>query len=116
MAVSTQLFNNRVIVNGNVGNREFKNTTGGDVVGDLDIEIKLDKPGQVRLTLFSHSGDDYTSYLDNMQRNGVGITYQREFNTFKEFFNSLFMTKKKREALAETPQPEREVKSMTITE
>ena len=37
-------------------------------------------------------------------------------NTFKEFFNSLFMTKKKREALAETPQPEREVKSMTITE
>ena len=116
VAVSTQLFNNRVIVNGNVGNREFKNTTGGDVVGDLDIEIKLDKPGQVRLTLFSHSGDDYTSYLDNMQRNGVGITYQREFNTFKEFFNSLFMTKKKREALAETPQPEREVKSMTITE
>ena len=91
VAVSTELFNNRVIVNGAIGNRQWHNSTATDeVVGDLDIEIKLDKPGAVRLNLFSHSADMYTSYLDNSQRNGIGIAYQKEFNTFKEFFQNLF--------------------------
>lgn len=97
VAVSTQLFNNRVIVNGNVGNREYaksSSSSDGDVVGNLDIEIKLDKSGQLRLNLFSHSADDYTTYLDNTQRNGVGIAYQREFNTLKEFFRNLFTGRK----------------------
>lgn len=102
VAVSTQLFNNRVIVNGNVGNREYANSSSseGDVVGNLDIEIKLDKSGQLRLNLFSHSSDDYTSYLDNTQRNGIGIAYQREFNNFKEFIRNLFSGRKKREQRA----------------
>ena len=103
VAVSTQLFNNRVIVNGNVGNREYaksSSSSDGDVVGNLDIEIKLDKSGQLRLNLFSHSADDYTTYLDNTQRNGVGIAYQREFNTLKEFFRNLFTGRKKREQRA----------------
>ena len=115
VAVSTQLFNNRVIVNGNVGNRDYRNSAGADVVGDLDIEIKLDKPGQVRLNLFSHSADDYTSYLDNTQRNGVGITYQREFNTFKEFFRSLFMTRKKREQMSRSAPQDRDLHHMMIS-
>ena len=68
--------------------------------GNLDIEIKLDKSGQLRLNLFSHSADDYTTYLDNTQRNGVGIAYQREFNTLKEFFRNLFTGRKKREQRA----------------
>ena len=97
VAVSTQLFNNRVVVNGNVGNREYGNSTEGDVVGDIDIEIKLDKPGQLRLNLFSHSADDYTNYLDNTQRSGVGIAYQKEFDTLTEFFRDLFRGRRQRE-------------------
>ena len=117
VAVSTQLFNNRVIVNGNVGNRDNRYSAGADVVGDLDIEIKLDKPGQVRLNLFSHSADDYTTYLDNTQRNGVGVTYQREFNTFKEFFRSLFMSRKKREEMMNRPvAPVQKIHHMDIME
>ncbi len=99
VAVSTKLFNDRVLVNGAFGNRDY--TTSGserDVVGDLDIEIKLDKPGQLRLNLFSHSADNYTSYLDNTQRSGVGITYQKEFNTFREFFRDMFSSRKQKEA------------------
>lgn len=100
VAVSTELFNSRVIVNGTIGNRQYENsTTNQEVVGDLDIEIKLDKPGTLRLNLFSHSADQYTSYLDNSQRNGIGLSYQREFNKFKWFVRSLFMSKKKREEL-----------------
>ena len=118
VAVSTQLFNNRVIVNGNVGNREYNNSSssGADVVGNLDIEIKLDKSGQLRMNLFSHSADDYTNYLDNTQRSGVGIAYQREFNTFKEFIRNLFSSRKKREQRAAAYENgPREVKRITIT-
>jgi hypothetical protein len=77
--VSTQLFNNRVMVNGTIGSRRYGATTNGEVTGDLDIEVKLDKPGTFRLNLFSHSADQYSSFLDYSQRNGIGIAYQREF-------------------------------------
>ena len=119
VAVSTQLFNNRVIVNGNVGNREYSNSSAsdGDVVGNLDIEIKLDRTGQLRLNLFSHSADDYTAYLDNTQRNGVGIAYQREFNTLREFFRNLFSGRKKREQRAASfENGARELKRIVIQE
>ena len=98
VAVSTQLFNNRVVVNGNIGNKQYSSgTTQNEVVGDIEIEIKLDRSGSFRLNLFSHSADQYTNYLDNSQRNGVGVTYQTEFNTFKQFFKNLFSSKKKRQ-------------------
>ena len=98
VAVSTQLFNNRVVVNGSVGNKQYN--TGGtqDVVGDLDIEIKLNRSGSFRLNLFSHSADSYTNFLDNSQRNGVGLPYQTEFNSFKQFFRNMFSSKAKRQA------------------
>ncbi|MBR1926162.1 MAG: translocation/assembly module TamB domain-containing protein [Bacteroidales bacterium] len=115
VAVSTQLFNNRVIVNGNVGNREYGNSSREDVVGDVDIEIKLDKPGQVRLKLFSHSADDYTNFLDNSQRNGVGMTYQKEFSTFPELIRSIFSSRKRRSERANAPVPEKEYKRVEIT-
>lgn len=118
VAVSTQLFNNRVIVNGNVVNREHTSSSSseGEVVGNLDIEIKLDKSGQLRMNLFSHSADDYTTYLDNTQRNGVGIAYQREFNTFKEFFRNLFTSRRKREQRAAAYEGGgREMKTITIS-
>ena len=98
VALSTQLFNNRVIVNGSVGNRQRMTSNTSDVVGDLDIEVKMDKTGQVRLNLFSHSADEYTNYLDNSQRNGVGVAYQKEFDSLKQFFRDLFSTKEQRQA------------------
>ena len=97
VAVSTQMFNNRVVVNGSVGNKQINSGGQTDVVGDIDIEIKLDRSGSFRLNLFSHSADTYTNYLDNSQRNGVGVTYQTEFNSLKQFFKNMFSSKKKRQ-------------------
>ncbi len=95
VAVSTQLFNNRVIVGGNLGSRRYGSSTNGDVVGDLDIQIKLDPEGKFRLNLFSHSADEYSNYLDYSQRNGAGFSYQKGYGTLKEFMNSIFRRKKK---------------------
>jgi hypothetical protein len=104
VAVSTQMFNNRVSVNGSVGNKQY--TSGGetDVVGDLDIEIKLNKAGSFRLNLFSHSADSYTNYLDNSQRNGVGLTYQTEFNNFGQFVRNIFRSKAKRQEVRQAEE------------
>ncbi len=99
VAVSTQLFNNRVVVNGNIGNKEYTTgSTQNDVVGDLDIEIKLNRSGAFRLNIFSHSADLYSNYLDNTQRNGVGLMYQTEFNDMGQFFRNMFSSKSKRQA------------------
>ena len=49
------------------------------------------------MNLFSHSADSYTNYLDNSQRNGVGLTYQTEFNSFRQFLKNIFSSKKKRQ-------------------
>ncbi len=93
VAVSTQLFNNRVSINGNIGNRHYMSSSRSDIVGDLDIEIKLNRQGQLRLTLFSHSADQYSNYLDQSQRNGAGIVYQEDFNSFKELWRKIFHIK-----------------------
>lgn len=98
VAVSTQLFNNRVVVNGNFGNRQY-DTGNGNFAGDVDIEIKLDKRGAVRLNAFSHSADQYTNYLDNTQRNGIGLTLQQEFDHFGEMVRRGFSKKSVREQL-----------------
>lgn len=86
VAVSTQLFNNRLIINGNIGNDPYSNSNSREVVGNVDVEIKLDRQGKLRLALFSHAADKYSNYLDDSQRSGIGISYQQEFNTFKDIF------------------------------
>ena len=115
VAISTQLFNNRIVVNGNLGNQQYTSgNSNSSVVGDLDIEIKLDRPGLFRLNIFSHSADQYTNYLDDSQRNGIGLTYQQEFNTFREFFSNLFTSRKKKRAQAETAMEEASREKKTI--
>lgn len=95
VAISTQLFNNRVIVNGTMGNNPYsQSNNNGDVIGNVDIELKLDKKGKIRLKAFSHAADQYSNYLDNTQRNGGGFVYREEFNSFRELWNRWFRRKK----------------------
>lgn len=91
VALSTQLFNNRVIVNGTVGNKKtLSGTSTNEVVGDIDIEIKMNRSGSLRVKLFSHSADQYSAYLDNSQRHGAGISYQQDFNSFLQLLRIMF--------------------------
>ena len=107
VAVSTQMFNNRVVVNGSVGNKQYTENVQTDVVGDLDIEIKLNKSGALRLNLFSHSADSYTNYLDNSQRNGIGLTYQTEFSSFKQWVKNILSKRMKRLAAKQAEEEAR---------
>lgn len=93
VAVSTQLWNNRVIIGGSLGNRQSTNSTNGTIFGDLDIEYKVTKNGALRLKAFSHAADQYSNYLDQSQRNGIGATWQQEFDNFCTWCKFLFMKK-----------------------
>ena len=94
--LSFQAFNNRVIINGNVGNSD-KPSKAQEIVGNFEAEVKLDRKGKIRLSLFTKSADNFSNYLDDSQRNGIGFTYQNEFDTFNDLIQSIFMSKKKRE-------------------
>ena len=109
VAVSTQLFNNRISINGTFGNRQTSATAREDVVGDIDLEFKLTRNGDIRATAFHHSADQYTNYLDNLKRSGLGLSFQTEFDTLKELFRSLLpLAFKTPEGNAETLAEEKE--------
>ncbi len=105
VAISTQLFNNRVTINGNIGNRQYITAGKSDVMGDIDIAIKLGKKGRTKLTLFSHSADDFSSYLDPTQRIGAGISFGKEFDTLRELFQGNSERPLRREP-EDRPRPE----------
>ncbi len=77
---STELFNDRVTINGNVAKGDYRNTAG-DVVGDFDAEIKLKPEGSVRMKLFNKSNRDI-SYETAPYTQGIGFFYRKEFNRF----------------------------------
>ena len=106
VAVSTQLFNNRLSINGSIGNDPYQSSTNRGVIGNVDVELKLDKSGKMRMNLFSHAADQYSNYLDDSQRSGIGISYQQEFYRFKDIF------RKKSKEQKEYEKREKERKKM----
>ena len=85
VALSTQIFNNRVSLNGNVeyGGYSATQQNTSNIVGDFDMDVKLNKSGSLRAKAYTHSNDDFT-YNDSPTTQGVGLSYQEEFNTFGE--------------------------------
>jgi len=101
--LSYQAFNNRLILNGSVGN----GSRNQNWVGNFEAELKMDKRGKFRFSLFTRAADQYTNFIDNSQRNGFGFSFQDEFTRFRE----IFMSRKKKEAweLDQIEQAKREL-------
>jgi hypothetical protein len=96
VALSTQFFDNRLIVDGNVGVMTGENTTQQDasnIVGDVNIEYKLRPDGRIRLRAFNRSNNINTLDYYAPYTQGVGIFYTKEFDRFGD----IFKRQKKRE-------------------
>jgi hypothetical protein len=89
-ALSTNLFNDRVIFNGNVGySKNQQYLTDNPYTTDFQIEYKLNDKGNLRLRAFQKPNNDITnSESPNVQ--GVGIFYTDEFDTFNDLINKMF--------------------------
>lgn len=84
VALSTQLLNDRVTINGNfdVAGQETSSSTK-DISGDFDVEVKLTE--KVRLKVFNRSNDNIL-YETAPYTQGFGFFFRQEFNRFRDIF------------------------------
>jgi hypothetical protein len=84
VALSTQLLNDKVVINGNFdvrGTSSAANSTT-QLTGDFDAELKLTE--KFRFKVFNRFNDVYTGLSPYTQ--GVGIFYKQDFNRFSDLF------------------------------
>ncbi|MDL2227807.1 translocation/assembly module TamB domain-containing protein [Bacteroidales bacterium OttesenSCG-928-K03] len=88
------LFDNRVIIDGNIG---VQNNTGtvqqaSNFVGDFMVEYKITKDGRLRAKAFNRSNEYNLIEANGPYTQGIGLSYYTEFDKFSD----LFRKKKKR--------------------
>lgn len=93
VALSTQLFNNRIVIDGNVGVANSRNPQQGqsssNIVGDVNIEYKITADGQLRVRAFNRSNDVSANALGNNNApftQGVGLSFRKEFDNWGDLF------------------------------
>ena len=100
VALSTQILNNKIILSGNIGyGRDISESSEGAVIGDFDIEYKINKAGNLRAKAYTHSNNDVI-YETSPTTQGIGISFSEEFNTFRDLMRKywgVITGKRKRE-------------------
>ena len=95
VAMSTQLFNDKLTVKTNVGVSHGNESSGGSssnsLIGDVDVEYKLNPPeGNLRIHAFNESNEYDIAKVDQSQyTQGVGLFYQESFDNAGELFCKL---------------------------
>jgi hypothetical protein len=94
VALSTQLFDERLLVSGSFGvtnTTEAQFTEGqSGILGDFLLEYMLTPDGKIRLKVFNETNPyEVFSTSTSMYTQGVGLIYQEDFNTIDEFFEKV---------------------------
>lgn len=105
VALSTQILNDRVSINGNLGvmgNQADPNnaTKANNMVGDVNVDVKLTENGKLKLKAFNRTNDQLLIEQNTYYTQGVGLLYKEEFSTFgelsKRVYQNLFENKKRK--------------------
>lgn len=91
IALSTQLFNDRLLLSGNFGVQQAPTVAGtensSNLIGDIRIEYKVTPKGKIRLIVYNQSNEfDLVRNRQNNYTQGMGIVYQEEFDSLYELF------------------------------
>jgi hypothetical protein len=94
VALSTQLFNERVLVSGQFGMtapNEAQQTVGQNgLVGDFLLEYLITQDGTVRLKVFNETNPyDVFVSAGSIYTQGIGLVFTEEFDTFDQFFEKI---------------------------
>ncbi|MCL2073381.1 MAG: translocation/assembly module TamB [Marinilabiliaceae bacterium] len=81
LALSTQILNNRVTLNTNVGYGKYLANNASKMIGDFDIDVKLNRSGTIRAKAYTHS-NEYLIYETSPYKQGVGLSFREEYNKF----------------------------------
>ena len=90
VALSTQLFNDRVSIEGNFGvqGEEQGATQAQDnFIGDFQVEYKISEDGKLRGKIYNQTNaNDLVNQNQSRYTQGVGVLYQEQFNTWVGFW------------------------------
>ena len=89
LALSTQLFDNRVTIDGAVGMNTYNDASQTtQLIGDVLVEVKITEDGRFRFKAYNRTntaGDVlYSGYSSYTQ--GAGVVFRKEFNNLNELF------------------------------
>ncbi|MDR0687589.1 MAG: translocation/assembly module TamB domain-containing protein, partial [Prevotellaceae bacterium] len=91
----------RIILNANFerqAQRKQLDPNGSELLGDVDLEMLLNKSGRLRLKAFGHANDQYTEMIAGSNRYGVGIFYQEDFDSLADLWKAIFSRRGKKKA------------------
>lgn len=100
VALSTQIFNDRVSLDGNIGNNPnnySNNSSSSQIVGDFEIGVKLVPSGKIQFKAYNRSNNNLI-YETAPYTQGIGLSFKEEYNTFDELLKkmgAIFKKKKK---------------------
>ena len=92
VALRTELFENRLTIETNVGVMSSNSSDGAsNIVGEFDLYYKLSKDGRFQAHFYNHSNynTNYNSFAIDRRApytQGLGLTYSRSFATFRDLF------------------------------
>lgn len=90
IALSTSLFNDRLLLDGNLGVTDKTQRTS-NIIGDFVAEAKISKDGRFRVKAFNKTVDNTLLTKSNSPyTQGLGVSFNREFNTFGELWRNWF--------------------------
>ncbi|MEO9571500.1 MAG: translocation/assembly module TamB domain-containing protein [Polaribacter sp.] len=96
VSVSTQV-SDRVIINGKVG-VPVGAQTQSSVVGEVKVEVLLNKEGNFRGTIFNRQNEIQYSTEEEGYTQGVGLSYQVNFNTLAELLKKVRSRRKNKKS------------------
>ena len=94
LALSSSFFDNRLLVNGNLGYRD-KSTSQTTFIGDFDLEYLLSRDGKLRLKAYNHFNDASYYLKSALTTQGIGIVYRKDFDDPLKFIKSFLRRKRK---------------------
>lgn len=93
VAMSTQLFNERLLLSTNLGvsyGAQTASNTNNTLIGDFQLEYLLTPEGRLRVKAFSMSNDRNLTRTDQIPTTqGAGVVYREEFRTLGELWQKL---------------------------
>jgi hypothetical protein len=103
LALSKQLFNNRLAIDGNFGVANNNSTTttsksnnSSNLIGDVTLEYKLSESGKYRVKAFNRSNDNTEAATSGGPfSQGIGIFYREEYESIGELYRR-YISKVKR--------------------
>ncbi|WP_291104285.1 MULTISPECIES: translocation/assembly module TamB domain-containing protein [unclassified Flavobacterium] len=93
VATISSKINERITINGKVG-VPFGGINETAIIGDVEIQYRVNEDGTLNLRLFNREND--INYIGQGigYTQGLGVSYEVDFDTFKELVNKIFKNQK----------------------